>query len=193
MAISRPLQIVLAFCVVALVGFYATQGARNASESADVATPATPAPESQAIETKQSADASRAKAEAKADASSSKAKPDRKDERAKPDRARRAAVSGPAAAQRAIRSGKTVVLYFHGPASADETATSKAVAGLDGKRGVAVLKVPIARLNAYRDLIGQLGIAQAPAVVIVGRDRAARVIEGYIDPPTLAQDVADAR
>jgi chemotaxis protein histidine kinase CheA len=182
MAISRPLQIVLAFCVLALVGFYATQGARNASESADVATPVTPAPEPQAIETKQSADASRAQA-----------KPNRSDERAKPDRARRAAVGGPAAAQRAIRSGKTVVLYFHGPASADESATAKAVAGLDGKRDVAVLKVPIGRLNAYRNMVGQLGIAQAPAVVIVGRDRAARVIEGYIDPPTLAQDVADAR
>jgi hypothetical protein len=181
MAISRPLQIVLAVAVLALVGFYATQGARNGSDpnSADVATPATPEP--QAVDTSQ-----------KADASTAQAKSPRSDARAKRDRAKRA-VGGPAAARRAIRADKTVVLYFHGPESADETATAKAVAGLEGKRGVAVMKVPIERLNAYRDLIGQLGIAQAPAVVIVGRNRAARVIEGYIDPPTLAQDVADAR
>jgi chemotaxis protein histidine kinase CheA len=199
MAISRPLLIALAVAVLALAGFYATQGARNASESdsANVAAPVTPepAPEPQAVETRQQADASTAQtkpdangAKAKAD----KAEPPRSDARAKRDRAKRA-VSGPAAARRAIRANKTVVLFFHGPESADETATAKAVAGLEGKRGVAVMKVPIERLNAYRDLIGQLGIAQAPAVVIVGRDRAARVIEGYIDPPTLAQDVADAR
>jgi chemotaxis protein histidine kinase CheA len=180
MAISRPLLIVLAVAVLALVGFYATSGARNASEPAEVATPVTPAPEPQAVEPKQSADAAK--------------KVDAKSEHAKADRPKRAAaVSGPVAARRALRADKTVVLYFHGPASADESATARAVAGLDGKRGVTVIKAPIERLDAYQELIGQLGIAQAPAVVIVGRKRNARVIEGYIDPPTLAQDVADAR
>lgn len=191
MAISRPLQIVLAVAVLALVGFYATQGARNASEPADVAgpvTPADPSPAPQAAEPKQTADAAKQTAERTAER-----KRDAADEPAKAARPKRAAVSGPVAARRAIRADKTVVLYFHGPASADEAATARAVAGLEDGRGVAVIKAPIERLDAYKGLIGQLGIAQAPAVVIVGRKRAARVIEGYVDPPTLAQDVADAR
>ncbi|HYI80102.1 MAG TPA: hypothetical protein VEW67_04505 [Thermoleophilaceae bacterium] len=106
---------------------------------------------------------------------------------------RKAAVSGPAAVKRAIRGDKTVVVYFYGPESADDSATGRAVAGLKDGGDVAVFKVPIRRLSAYGDLVGQLGISQAPAVVIVGRGRSARVIEGYVDPPTLRQDVADAR
>ena len=52
---------------------------------------------------------------------------------------------------------------------------------------------PIRRLARYRGLVGALGISQAPAIVIVGRDRRARVVEGYVDGASLAQDVADTR
>ena len=42
-AISRPLLIVLIGAVVALVGFYATQGARNSADTSEVAAPVVPA------------------------------------------------------------------------------------------------------------------------------------------------------
>jgi len=166
MPISRPLLIVLIAAILGLGAFYATQGSRQAT---DAPAPAAPEP---ARAGKERAESSRV----------AKVKSDRK-----------AAVSGPTAVTRAIRGDKTVVVYFYGPESADDSATGRAVAGVKGIRDVAVFKVPIRRLSAYRDLVGQLGIAQAPAVVIVGRGRSARVIEGYVDPPTLRQDVADAR
>jgi hypothetical protein len=172
MPISRPLLIALIAAIVGLGAFYATQGSRQAADAPAPAIPepaADPAPKPK-VDASKAADATKPAAE--------KAK---------------AAVSGPAAVKRAIRGDKTVVVYFYGPESADDSATGRAVAGLKGQRNVAVFQVPIRRLTAYRDLVGQLGIAQAPAVVIVGRGRSARVIEGYVDSPTLRQDVADAR
>lgn len=180
MPISRPLLIALVAAVLGLVAFYATQGSRQAAEPEPVASE--PAVEPPAPKPKP--DASKA-ADATKVADAGKA--------AKAKGARKAAVSGPAAVKRAIRGDKTVVMYFYGPRSADDSATGRAVASLKGDRRVAVFEVPIRRLLAYDDLVGRLGIAQAPAVVIVGRGRSARVIEGYVDPSTLRQDVADAR
>jgi hypothetical protein len=179
MPISRPLLIALVAAVLGLVAFYATQGSRQAAEQ-----PAPAAPEP-VVDSKPEPKTEATKKPvrvAKAERTPAKAKP-----------ARKAAVSGPAAVKRAIRGNKTVVMYFYGPQSADDSATGRAVASLKGDGRVAVFRVPIRRLLAYDDLVGQLGITQAPAVVIVGRGRSARVIEGYVDPPTLRQDVADAR
>lgn len=183
MAISRPILIALIAAVVAAVGFYATQGGRDAADdSAEVAPlPATPpAKEEQAANGKAPAKESRVAALSVT-------------ERAAASRRRREANAGvPVPVQRALTARKQVVLFFYKAGSADDRATARAVAALRGPR-VAVFTNPIGRLANYRKLIGQLGISQAPAVVIIGRNRTARVIEGYVDPATLAQDVADAR
>jgi hypothetical protein len=149
----------------------------------------------------QRADATQPKAD-KADAEPTKA------ERAKADRAEREAAADKAAARRRARAEqlgmppavaraldqrKTVVLFFRGSDSADDRATARAVAGLRGDRGVAVFSDRLGRLGRYRAVVGDLGISQAPAVVIVDRGRSARVVQGYVDPATLAQDVADSR
>ena len=42
-------------------------------------------------------------------------------------------------------------------------------------------------------MVSDLGVTQAPAVVIVGKDRKARLLEGYIDPVSLRQQVKDGR
>ncbi len=178
MPISRPLQIVLVAAVVALVGFYATQGSRQSADTAAPEIAATPPAAQQPDKA--------ARAEASNPAADSSAKP-----KAKRDSERTAGV--PIAVERAIDARKRVVLFFYKPGSADDRATGQAVDGLRGTRGVAVFKDPIGRLAKYRGLIGELGIAQAPAVVIVGKGRTARVIQGYVDPATLAQDVADTR
>jgi hypothetical protein len=179
--------IALVAAILCLGAFYATQGSRQA---ADAPAPAAPEPVAESKPESKPGD--------KADAEATKqpvqvAKAERSAKEAKEKTVRKAAVSGPAAVKRAIRGDKTVVVYFYGPESADDSATGRAVASLKDGGNVAVFKVPIRRLSAYGDLVGELGIAQAPAVVIVGRGRSARVIEGYVDPPTLRQDVADAR
>jgi hypothetical protein len=156
--------IALVAAVVALAGFYATQGSRQSADTA-----ATPE-----IAAKAPAEPARV-AEPKA--------------RSKPKRS----AGVPIAVERALDARKRVVLFFYKPGAADDRATARGVDDLRGTRGLAVFEDPIGRIAKYRGLIGELGIAQAPAVVIVGKDRQARVIQGYVDPATLAQDVADTR
>ncbi|HEX2070824.1 MAG TPA: hypothetical protein VHF90_04145 [Thermoleophilaceae bacterium] len=169
MAVSRPLLIVLIAAVLGLVAFYATQGSRDSSETA--APPVAPAVPARTADMPQTS------------------RPSAADRR----RARAERRGMPLAVARALRARKTVVLFFRGSPSADDRATARAVSGLRGQPGVTVFADRIGKLGRYRAIVGDLGIAQAPAVVIVGRGRAARVVEGYIDPTTLAQDVADAR
>lgn len=190
MPISRPLLIVLAVAVLALAGFYATQGSRDASSGGDdAAEVAPPAPSSDSVRA-DAADASKPET----------AKPKPRDAEAKAQQARAQARREaeeqrgmPLAVARALNSPKLVVLLLRGTDSVDDRAAARAVAGLRGQRGLAVFSDRIGRLGRYRAVVGDLGISQAPAVVIVDRGRTARVVQGYIDPATLAQDVADAR
>lgn len=99
----------------------------------------------------------------------------------------------PPALRSALRRRQTVVLLLFKPGSADDAAVVRAVDALRGRSGVAVFTDPIGRIGRYRGLIRDLPVTQPPAVVIVDRRRRARVIQGYVDPATLAQDLADAR
>jgi len=98
----------------------------------------------------------------------------------------------PAAVSTAIGRGRVVVLAFFQPA-ADDRAAAAAVASLPRERGVAVFTDQVAHVSRYGSLIEGVGIDQAPAIVIVDHDRRARLIQGYIDAETLAQEVSDAR
>ena len=51
----------------------------------------------------------------------------------------------------------------------------------------------VAHVSRYGSLIQGIGIDQAPAIVIVDHDRRARLIQGYVDAETLAQEVSDTR
>ena len=45
----------------------------------------------------------------------------------------------------------------------------------------------------YGKLVEDVGVSQAPAVVIVDRDGKAHLIEGFVDRETLLQELSDAR
>jgi hypothetical protein len=97
----------------------------------------------------------------------------------------------PADVARAIGAHKTVVVLFYRRGSADDDATAKSVASVRSKR-VSVFLASPKRFGSYSRLVGGLDISGLPATVIVGRDRGARVVEGFVDSRTLAQEVADA-
>ncbi len=104
-----------------------------------------------------------------------------------------AAVEGvPPRVAKALTARRTVVLFFRQPA-ADDAATAAAVNSVRGVKGASVFTAPITKLVDYRGIIGGLGVSQAPAVVIVGKDLKASLIEGYVDSATLRQQVEDAR
>ena len=190
MAISRPILIALIAALLALAAFYATSGARQSSEAPSA--PASAAPERSASPTK-SAPPARAKAREPGSrrGGDGSAKPPRSPAKRRPAVA--VPTGMPAGVRRALAGKRTVVLFFFQRGSADDAATARAVASLRGRRGAQVFSAPISRLADYQAVIGGLGVTQAPSVVIVGRDRAARLIEGFVDAETLAQQVADAR
>lgn len=183
--ISRPILIALVLSVVAAVGFYATQGGDDATEAAAPVIPTTAATDVGAEPPAGGDEAPGPRQHASADDD------EQPSARKRPDGPSGSGI--PAPVRRALGARKLVVLFFYERRAADDRATARAVAALRGQPNVAVFTDPIARIARYRGLIGELGISQAPAVVILGRGRTARVIEGYIDPATLAQDVADAR
>jgi len=201
MAVSRPLLLALLGLVLATATLFAARGAnQTAADTASnpvvpAPTPVTPGPSRLA---KDPAGAAAKRDKARDD----NAKPGAKDarparERDKPARAPRKAEAAlpagvPAEVGRALRDRQVVVLFF-GQGGADDVATAEAVASLRGLKRVAVFRDGIQNLGKYAGVVSGLGVAQAPAVVIVGRQRRARLIEGFVDSGTLRQQVVDAR
>jgi len=115
----------------------------------------------------------------------------------KPDPAvaarKKAAAAGlPASVAVALAQGKTVVLLLSDDKSADDHSTADAVHSLKGKvPNVKIFSDRLSRLGSYRAIVSRVGVSQSPAVVIV-RGSKARVVEGYVDPETLRQQVIDA-
>lgn len=186
MAVSRPVLLALIGAVLAAAAFYATMGARQAGDEAASA----PAP---ATEKKGSAPKAAARKGSKAQGRSLAAPARPPAARAKPEPKVVAPTGVPADVTRALARKRTVVLFFYQRGSADDDATADAVSSVRGHAGVAVFSAPISRLADYRGVTGGAGVSQAPAIVIVGRNRGARLIEGFVDRETLVQEVADSR
>lgn len=166
-------MLALVGAIVAVAGFLATQGAREQASVSD------PVPKVPADKPAKPA----AKPAKPAPTPAAAAKP-----------ARAAAPAGlPAPVARAVRAKDVTVIFFRQAGGVDDAATARAVAAQRGRKGVAVFSANIKDLNRYRAVVGGLGLSQAPAVVILGKGRTARVLEGFIDPQTLAQEVADSR
>lgn len=207
MAVSRPLLLALLGVLLAAATFVAARGASEtaAGPATPAATQITPTPISPGPAKKDSPAKARAGKDAKA-APEPDAKAERKaqegvskrDSRDKvtparrPKRAAALPAGVPAPVGRALRAKRVVVLFF-GQGGADDAATAGAVNALRGLDRVSVFSDSIARLARYRAVVSGLGVAQAPAVVIVPRDRKAQVVEGFVDAGTLEQLVVDAR
>lgn len=218
MAFSRPLVLALVGMVLAAATFYAARGAREraadpvAGPAAPVTPVPSPAPPATARSKKRPAipDSPVKKKRARPD-STAKNRTDAKEaaradegipRRVRADMAPRSAPFGdpgaavPAGVPRrvghALRHRRTVVLFI-GQRGADDAATAAGVRRLRGLERVSVFQDGVGRLARYRAMLAALGVAQTPAVVIVGRDRQAQVIEGFVDAGTLFQLVVDAR
>jgi hypothetical protein len=179
MAVPRPLLLALLGVVLLSATFFATRNARERTDSAKPAAEQQQAPK--AANPHKSASASQARSGAAKSAPSA----------ARPAH-RSSGVAKAAAVSRAIAHRRMVVLAFFQP-GADDRASAAAVSALRGTHGVAVFTDRIGHVGRYGPLVQGIGIDQAPAIVIVDRDRRARLIQGYVDPETLAQEVSDAR
>lgn len=93
----------------------------------------------------------------------------------------------------ALQQGRTVVILFSQSGSADDSFTRAAVASVARTPGVSVFSADIGQLSAYRPLLSGVAVSQVPAVVVARSGTQARLIEGFVDPGTLRQTVADVR
>jgi hypothetical protein len=97
-------------------------------------------------------------------------------------------------AERAVAAHKKVVIFFENPRALDDQATARSVRTLDRKtKNVVVLSDDLRNVDNYGKLLENLGVTQAPAIVVIGRSGKARLVEGYVDGPSLVQVVADSR
>jgi hypothetical protein len=97
-------------------------------------------------------------------------------------------------AERAIADNRKVVIFFQNPKGLDDKAVARSVRALDRRtKSVAVLTDDVRNVDRYGSMVEDLGVNQAPAIVVIGRSGEASLIEGYIDAESLVQVVADAR
>jgi hypothetical protein len=96
-------------------------------------------------------------------------------------------------AERAVARGRKVAIFFANPRGLDDQAVRAAVRGLDrATNGVVVLTDHVGNVDEYGSMVEDLGVNQTPAVVVIDTRGSARLIEGYVDPESLVQVVADA-
>jgi hypothetical protein len=180
MAVPRPLLFALVGAVLLAVTFTATRGARdNAGDRGSAPT---------ASHTKGTATPKKESAAAKKEAA-----PTRQPHPPNHVRKAPAAAKGPTAVRRAIASHRRLVIFFYDRRAYDDRATASAVAALRSHGGPVVVSDRVGNLRRYGSLLGSLDISRTPAVVVVDGKRRARVIEGFIDPESLRQDVSDVR
>src|SRR3954447_1691226 len=92
----------------------------------------------------------------------------------------------------ALGRGDAVVFLFPRAGAADDTGTRQSVETLHGMKRVMVVKAGLKDLSDFRPVLAGAGVSQIPSVVIAHKGGPARLIEGYVDPGTLRQNVADA-
>jgi len=93
----------------------------------------------------------------------------------------------------AIREHRRVVIFFTQSGGVDDTITARAVRSLRRRSRTAVLSDNVNHVGAYGQVVQKVGVTRTPSIVIIDRRGRARLIEGYIDPDALAQEVADTR
>jgi len=88
-----------------------------------------------------------------------------------------------------VEAGRVTVLLFWDRRSSDDGAAYDAVTGLDRHDGaVRVHVADIERLGEYERVVRDLPVQQAPSVVVIDRQRTARVINGI----TVSREIDEA-
>jgi len=99
----------------------------------------------------------------------------------------------PRAVSDALAGGKVVVVLFAEKHAADDAATSRHFSTLSQLgNDVQTFRAGIADVGRYAGIVADLGVTQAPSIVIVRPDlRAVPPIEGYVESQYLLQRVKD--
>jgi hypothetical protein len=198
MAVPRPVLLALLGLALCAAAFMATRGAREPGGNAVTATPVAPAPATHKTHKAAPGTHKAAPATHKAAKHAPKAEVHKV---AKPQPQPKPAVVKPqqSAAQRlvvkvtsALAQHKAVIFFFSRPGAADDTGTREAVRAVAGNPRVLVVRAGLKDLSTFGPVLSGAGVSQVPAVVVAHAGKQARLVQGYVDPGTLRQTVADA-
>lgn len=93
-----------------------------------------------------------------------------------------------------LGKGKTLVVLFEGKGS-DDKAARQAVhetAQADPKHVVSAY-VPISKVGDYEKITSDVQVYGSPTILVIGTDRKATALTGFLDATTVVQAVGDAR
>jgi hypothetical protein len=99
----------------------------------------------------------------------------------------------PRKVEAAVRAHKKVVIFFYQRNGVDDGATAASVLSLRKRTKALIFADSIDNLAAYGQVVQSVGVTRSPSIVIIGRKGRARLVDGYIDPSALAQEVSDTR
>jgi hypothetical protein len=93
-----------------------------------------------------------------------------------------------------LDKGKVLVILFEGK-GADDKAARRAVhqtAVRDSKHVVSAY-IPVADVGKYEAITSDVQVLTSPTVLVIGKDRKATALTGFLDAPVIRQAVGDAR
>jgi hypothetical protein len=93
-----------------------------------------------------------------------------------------------------LPKGKTLVVLFYGN-GADDAAARKAVhrTALKDSKNVVSAYVPISQVGRYDAITREVSVLTFPTVLVIGADRKATALSGFLDTRTIQQAVGDSR
>jgi hypothetical protein len=93
-----------------------------------------------------------------------------------------------------LAKGKTLVVLFYGD-GADDAAARQAVhrTALKDTKNVVSAYVPISQVGRYEAITREVNVMTFPTVLVIGADRKATSLTGFLDTRTIQQAVGDSR
>ncbi|HET6506280.1 MAG TPA: hypothetical protein VFG42_05795 [Baekduia sp.] len=93
-----------------------------------------------------------------------------------------------------LAKGKTLVVLFEGKGTDDQEARRAVhlTAKADPKHVVSAY-IPIGKVGDYEKITTDVQIYGSPTVLVIGADRKATALTGFVDAPSIQQAVGDAR
>lgn len=93
-----------------------------------------------------------------------------------------------------LAKGKTLVILFEGKSDVDKAAREAVhlTAKADPKHVVSAY-IPVNKVGDYEKITSDVQVYGSPTILVIGTDRKATALTGYVDATTVQQAVGDAR
>jgi hypothetical protein len=94
----------------------------------------------------------------------------------------------------ALAQGKVAVVLFLDAQAADDRAVRSAVKQAAKGRAKLITRIaPITAVGDYGAITQGVAVAQAPTVLVIGPDKKAQALTGYVDAASISQLISEAR